>query len=278
MDKKAWPYLAGLIDSDGCITICMSCNPSGNKSYSLVIKITNTNRHLMKWLVRNFGGSYTQNCAHNGFKLKSIVFDWRCPAPNQEALLLGILPHLIIKKDKALIGLEFRRTEILREREYLHQKIAQLKEVDVRIPERFIRNKDASKYIAGYIDGDGWISIENASTPRIGIGSVNFIIIKWLLAHFGGRFHSHLSGRKKVLYIWRISGASNTEKFLLDILPHLTVKKQKAKLAIQMIRLRRLDPKGDSELISKQMTSLISEFHAATTNMQNSHKSDEERV
>lgn len=280
MRKKIWPYLAGMLDSDGCITSCTTKNPSGNVAYSLRVQITNVNRNLMRWLVQGFGGSYTSEIkGKNSFSTGSTIFTWRCPAENQEALFLGLFPHLVVKKNQALLGLDFRRTESLEEKHKISEQLWALnqRKVDIKIPEKFLKSPDAFRYVAGYIDGDGCISLADGqgNNPRISVASTDFIIIKWLLAHFGGKFYTKKQN-DKLLYQWRVSGAANKLRFLLAVLPYLIIKRDKAKSGIAILRLRDKDPKGHSQVITEQIQQEVKTFNfAATTNMRDTREGED---
>lgn len=250
MDKKAWPYLAGLVDSEGSISIGITRNPSGKESFSLNVKITNTNKDLMKWLIHNFGGVYsTEIKSVNSFSPGSKIYNWRCLSEQQEALFLGLLPYIIVKRNQVLLGLDFRRSQSVEERRSLYEKIQEYNQrrIEIEVPDFIHRSKDSAAYAAGFLDGDGHISVSKGTNPRIAISSTDFILIKWLLAHFGGKFYK--AQRKRIIYDWRISGASNKERFLLKIIPHLQMKKEQAKLALEILRLRKKNPKGGNLVI-----------------------------
>lgn len=106
-DKAKFSYLAGIIDGEGCLTI-----GAGNKgnviNYNSVVMVTSTSEKLVKWLQHNFGGNYYQsgrdvpNC--------KPAFIWRfLRKADIEKLLLAILPYLIIKREQAILLLEFVR-------------------------------------------------------------------------------------------------------------------------------------------------------------------------
>jgi len=117
MTKDKWIYVAAMIDAEGCISIGAANHKTtaGNHyiAYMLRIQIANTSVKLMDWIVENFGGViYKKKQALNP---KKPVFQWFTKGgwQAQEKFLLGILPYLIIKREQALVGLDFIR--ILRE-------------------------------------------------------------------------------------------------------------------------------------------------------------------
>lgn len=58
----ALAYLAGVIDSDGCIAISKyydTKKPNRSPRYVVDLTVVNTSVRLMNWLVDNYGGSYS---------------------------------------------------------------------------------------------------------------------------------------------------------------------------------------------------------------------------
>jgi hypothetical protein len=102
-----------MVDAEGCISIGAAnhVTRAGNPyiAYMLRIQIANTSKKLMDWLVENFGGvAYKKKTNLNP---KKPVYQWftKGGVKAQETFLLGILPYLLIKREQALIGLEFIR-------------------------------------------------------------------------------------------------------------------------------------------------------------------------
>lgn len=113
-DKTKWSYLAGLFDGEGSITICRRSgfDKRVGRSYPafiFTIQITNTNLTLMKWLITNFGGVYYSANATRPEHWKPS-YQWRVKGrKNEEQMLLSVLPYLVIKREQALLGLEYVR-------------------------------------------------------------------------------------------------------------------------------------------------------------------------
>jgi hypothetical protein len=111
-EQAKWSYLAGFFDGEGCIHIADFQYPYSKPDriqqvYRLDIHITQTDVRAAKWLVKNFGGVYyTRESSGNW----SAAYRWVPKGKkNKEAMLLGMLPYLIIKRDQALVALEFLR-------------------------------------------------------------------------------------------------------------------------------------------------------------------------
>lgn len=235
MERKAWPYMAGLMDTDGSIYLRADNRKDGKIGYGLIITAASIRRDLVDWLVSNFGGTFVKALNNRGFSEQTPkeIFYWRLYGKEkQEAFLLGVLPYLKVKKEQARIALDFLRLQgwNTESRAELVKacKQAEAKEGDFKISQL---PKEVSAYAAGILDGDGSIY-----GKMIEIGSIDFFLIRWLLANFGGRFYTKVTENKKLFYNWRLSGRSNKEKFLLRVLPYLIVKRDKAKELLALIR------------------------------------------
>jgi hypothetical protein len=276
MQKKAWPYMAGIMDSEGSISLSISRKSSGYEGFNLMLQATNTDRKLIDWIVSNFGGSMCAEIKKNSFAPGSKIFRWvMYGAENQEAFLLGLLPYLVIKKEQALVGLDFLRLgrgDNTRRRE-LWDKVKRLNQEPVPVPDVFSKSKKRAEYAAGYLDGDGSICGTYHRGLNISIVSTDFVVIKWLMANYGGRFHARQRNPKhKLIYQWFVSGSKNKEKFLLDVIPHLLLKRDRAKMLLEIIRLRQQDLFGrDAEIshrifqLNEKIRSLNSGEDSATT-------------
>jgi hypothetical protein len=135
MKKHNWPYLAGLIDGEGCFSAWGYWNDSRTDckpywQYSCRANVTNTNLQLMKWLVKHFGGGY--RLAREATAQHKARYEWRPKGKNNlKTLLLSTIPYLVAKKEQAKLLLEWvgldygsqeRRTQIIKQLNILNQK------------------------------------------------------------------------------------------------------------------------------------------------------------
>jgi hypothetical protein len=108
-DVSALAYLAGLFDGEGSINIFKQ---PGQKEritprHFLEISIGNTHKGVLRWVLENFGGRLT----HNGiqYTLRSHkTWRWRASTKEASDILVAILPYLRIKKEQALLAVEFQ--------------------------------------------------------------------------------------------------------------------------------------------------------------------------
>ena len=107
-DKHRWPYVAGIVDGEGSFSIYFN---EHSQTHNARITIGNTSISLIKYLLHNFGGTFYsfQPEKMHGFN-RRVMYSWRLSgSKNKENFILGILPHLVIKKEQAKTFLEFLR-------------------------------------------------------------------------------------------------------------------------------------------------------------------------
>lgn len=112
MKDNKWPYLAGIMDGEGTISINQQGKSTNFPKIVLDITVVNTDERLMKWLIKYFGGRYRLRDRQDSPN-HSLSFSWRVTGKaNKEHILLGLLPYLVIKRAQAMLGLEFVRMEL----------------------------------------------------------------------------------------------------------------------------------------------------------------------
>ena len=139
-DKAMYGYLAGIVDGEGTITIGRSENTAEKKGkyrhgqvytsvgFSVKASVKNTDLRLMKWLKKRFGGEFYKDTTNRNPNWKD-AYVWFHAAESKQEFLLSILPYLIIKRDQALVALEFLRLGSDRnpeKRQGLYEKIVAL--------------------------------------------------------------------------------------------------------------------------------------------------------
>lgn len=95
----ALPYLAGLIDGEGSITI--SVHKGGRRTKvegSGEIRVCNTHAGVIEWIQENFGGGIS--LSKRGPR-RLDLFTWILSGQAAARLLEACLPFMIIKKDRA---------------------------------------------------------------------------------------------------------------------------------------------------------------------------------
>jgi len=245
MKEYTKAYTAGLMDAEGCIGIYEAHKTSGNIVYELRVVIANINLPIIKWLVETFGGNYTKNTPEKG----RVWYQWRMGiSKGALKFLSNILPYLQIKKEEAEAVLYFYKVKNNSSKEILSklvENIRLLKNRECSTTEMLdgsIDNKKTHAYLAGIFDGEGCVSVGIASTgkPVLHINVANNFtpLINLYLRIYGGWVQTNKAhGNTKESYRWWITRKELQEKFLLQILPYLKIKKEQAKLALNYVRL-----------------------------------------
>jgi len=110
----------------------------------------------MKWLVANFGGSYTLVKKDTRYRSAKQMYRWLPMGSKErkEQLILGFLPYLVEKGDQALVAIQFVRLDRkfhTEEREKLYQQLRQLKRTSV---ETDTLDSEESEMIQSELQGD----------------------------------------------------------------------------------------------------------------------------
>ena len=92
--------------------------------------------------------------------------------------------------------------------------------------------KEEYIYLAGFIDGEGCIGVNNA--PRLHITNTDSDIIHWLKETFGGYLwmeNGHHIPNAKPGYIWEVSSRKLLST-LKEVAPYLKVKQRQSRLVL----------------------------------------------
>lgn len=135
MECNAWPYVAGILDGEGTIALCFYRQKERPSEYvRLEVRINNTDFRLIKWLMHNFGGRFQAQANDRGFKNTRVLYSWYLSGKaNKEKFLLGILPHLQLKREQALIAMEFLKLGAHWDREKKHALAMQCQNLNNRV-------------------------------------------------------------------------------------------------------------------------------------------------
>ena len=102
-DRALWAYIAGFLDGEGCISIAAS---SGYPS--LQVTANNTEEEPLLFIQKVFGGSIYWR-RPTSVKCKD-VYCWSIHGSSAIEVLEILLPFLIVKKERALLAIEFGLT------------------------------------------------------------------------------------------------------------------------------------------------------------------------
>jgi len=82
---------------------------------NLNVTIANNNKEIHDWLVENFGGSVS---ASNRWKR---TYQWKLTANQAKEFLEKIVPYLKIKKEQAILAIEFQKSKSIYTKQHLKQ-------------------------------------------------------------------------------------------------------------------------------------------------------------
>jgi len=113
-------------------------------------------------------------------------------------------------------------------------------------------SKTTAPYLAGFVDGEGYLGIlkikkgekkdwssANAHyfKPVIKIANTDKAIIQWLYDSYGGSFEMRLGkGNSKTSYCWSLKSVYQLEKFIRAIKPFLRIKQEQATILLEFIK------------------------------------------
>jgi len=98
-------YLAGFFDGEGCITLTKcGISKTGVQKYRVEIQVTNTVKTPLIEYEKLFGGSIHKQVRDHPLR---DCYKWTVTNKKAHKFLSTMIPYLIIKKDEALIALEW---------------------------------------------------------------------------------------------------------------------------------------------------------------------------
>lgn len=102
-------YIAGLFDGEGTVTISSyrASRYGGTQRRILMVMLSSTDRSIIDCLRETFDGSLTITKAHNNNK---EIYRWTLSARMAADFLYIVLPYLRIKREHAILGLEWQST------------------------------------------------------------------------------------------------------------------------------------------------------------------------
>ena len=121
-------WLAATLEGEGCINIY----PANKNNYAARLSIANTEREFLEAVQQIAGyGTISKSSSQN----RKVCYTWFCEKSSEIKRILRMLwPYLIIKKEQAILVIEFCDTvsnkvtppDILEERKYLMEQIKEL--------------------------------------------------------------------------------------------------------------------------------------------------------
>ena len=92
-------YVAGILDGEGCLSLCPNGHQQPDK-FCEQIRVSNTDKKLIDWLLKTFGGKHLKRS--NSLKGKEKpVYNWALYGEKATSFLLIVAPYLKLKKERA---------------------------------------------------------------------------------------------------------------------------------------------------------------------------------
>lgn len=100
-------YAAGFFDGEGSVYISTGRPLRSGIQYFLCASVNNTHRGIIDIFHRRFGGAISRT---GETKTKKGVWRLRLYSLGASAFLEAILPHLLLKREQALLAIRFQST------------------------------------------------------------------------------------------------------------------------------------------------------------------------
>ena len=100
-------YLAGILDGEGCFTLSKGSN---GHTFGTLVVVGNTDARLIHWLQERFDGSVTVRPRNNPRQKPCWI--WTLTGSDIEPFIGAVEPYLRLKREQALLLLEYRTTVI----------------------------------------------------------------------------------------------------------------------------------------------------------------------
>lgn len=208
-------YVAGLLDGEGSITLLRS---GKNRSRVPVVQITMSEREPLDAIAAVFGGSVRQN--RKPTENSKGMNTWQLKASAALDFLLSVKPHLRIERRQNLAALALQWSPrhdsnlgLMALRDDIEAQMKKVNQLRLDVPPVFTKhrpNAAAIAYLAGIVDGEGWIS----ETGRIEVTTTDVELCAWLYSRFGGKTYlqSHKNKNWRTVWSWRLPPTKNQWK------------------------------------------------------------------
>lgn len=254
MKESEKAYLAGIIDSEGCIFITKWNN---ERNYELSIKMTDN--FVISFLSQLLSKEYenTKKYKRIRYHSKQQIFK----------ILSDVLPYLNIKYKQAVLIMEaisikkqgdkniFYSDDENKKWQECHDEI---RKINAKGKEKRIdyQGNDEHKFhwawLAGLIDGDGWVGIDSNKRKNklqhrtaIRISITHKYTIDYLCAMFDKNISTCNPSRKNASRLHAVRFLTNSlSNILPNILPFLKLKNKQAVILYDIIKLRKAMPPG----------------------------------
>jgi len=227
-------YVAGLIDSDGSIHFS-SINDNWKPTLVITICQKQSQSTVLYDMKELFGGRiYVKVVKESSYIYYTLI------GKAAKALLSRVVKYMVIKRTYSLWCLEMTTLPVKNKDEFRDRVKEARKTQSLPLP-----NFPTRKWLAGYFDGDGCISVSKVN-PTTG----NAHLVVTIAAHnddlaglsiihknFGGYLYPIANGRCTQ---WRLTEIHQIEKFIEYFCKHSIIKHTQLYLALNYIRSKHI--------------------------------------
>lgn len=263
MKETTKAYLAGLVDGEGCITICESARrdhygiKTSYPSFGPRFCIVNANKNLIESVLQDWAlGSIKEVRYKNPRYKPTYVWETRRLREILKAIEY-ILPYLKLKRKQALLMIEYCKSRLLAPKgghcRYAEREIEIVKLIKaLNHEDSFMIDKSNGEtsramraYLASLIDGEGTIRINKASpsggmSPQLYITNTSEKLLRYIGNSGPWRIHEHTHQNNHWRKAYRLILERQIEiiKVLKNISPYLRLKRKQADLMTEYCKHR----------------------------------------
>lgn len=119
MSLALWehPYIAGFFDGEGCIY-------AHHSACYIQMEIGQNDRRPLDFIQQRYGGK---------IRRRDNQWRWLCPAASSERFLRDMLPYLLVKKEQAVLALQFLELRLQHNSRHQHGRDANKPMMEARI-------------------------------------------------------------------------------------------------------------------------------------------------
>lgn len=258
MRESTKAYIAGLFDAEGLAGIYRSKDARHDGyCYKVVVKLSNTHKPVVEYLVSLFGGTFRAEIPKKGRKF----YTWQIISQKSISYFLSVVyDYVTYKKPQVDLLLEYIQMNGARNpemREDLYKRCMEYKQQECVTTNTLgtIQPKYLRPLLAGWFDGEGSVIIRRKKGKgwRIEATFANtyYDAVSAFAGMFGGAYYTFYTQTGKKCHRWRSTRSEVIKRFLLQITPYLRVKKEKAMLMLEYLETVHTDEDLRSDILRR---------------------------
>lgn len=98
-------YAAGIIDGEGCVSICRTGRSNGKYSYVPKVVVSMTDKEAIEWMASTLGGNMSSTKLRSG----KTIYSWHLYGPKLLVVMPKLMPYLRVKKMQAELTIPIQK-------------------------------------------------------------------------------------------------------------------------------------------------------------------------